>query len=122
MRKHLALYDIVEIMCLDVRGDLKPYMFGELFSMYPLHRMGSSLGVLGLWGTSLPPSQRTFLLLALRLWWQCPVVLVPEEISELLHHILPGWETLAGMAAFKHLINIQIYSSHFNLNSMHIIK
>lgn len=50
------------------------------------------------------------------------VVLVPEEISGLLHHILPGWETLAGMAAFKHLINIQIYSSHFNLNSMHIIK
>lgn len=30
--------------------------------------------------------------------------------------------TLPGMAAFKRLINIQIYSSHFNLNSMHIIR
>lgn len=122
MRKHLALYDTVEIMCLDVRRDLNPYMFGGLFSMYPLHGVGSRLGVLGLWGTSLPPSQRTSLLLALGFWWQCLVVLVAEEISELPHHILPGWETLAGLAAFKHLINIQIYSSHFNLNSMHIIK
>lgn len=49
-------------------------------------------------------------------------MLVPQEVSELWLYPHPHWGTLPGMAAFKCLINIQIYSSHFNLNSMHIIK
>lgn len=56
----------------------------------------------------------------LGLWWQYLAALVPKEISELLHHTLPDWGTLPGMA--KRLINIQIYSSTFNMKSMHIIK
>lgn len=90
--------------------------------MHPLSGEGSRLGIPELCGTSLLLPQRASLLQALGLWWDCPAMPVPEEISELTHHTLSGWETGPGMAAFKCLINIQIYSSHFNLNSMHIIK
>lgn len=120
MGKHVTLYGIVEI-CVWMSEISSHIHLGGFFNAPP-QRSRLQFWCPGTVGTSLPPSQRASFLLALGLWWQSLVAQVPEEISEFLHHTLPGWGTLSGMAAFKCLINIQIYSSHFNLNSMHIIK
>lgn len=84
---------------------------------------GVGLGAVGLGAVEGPQSpSRGMPLPRPGLWWPCLLGLVPEEMAELLHHKLSCQGTLPGMAAFKRLINIQIDSSHFNLNSMHIIR
>lgn len=124
MGKHLAFYGTVKTICL--KRPQATYTWGwRLFSTQPFSSIGPRLGAwkLGGGGVCLHPRgcPLSNALGPAGPLGAVPVVLVPKEISELQHtHSLAG--TLPGMAAFKRLINIQIYSSHFNLNSMHIIR